>query len=93
MLRPLFLAMDYKPRIGTFFILVGTGLLFLFVVSVMGHEIKVVYLLLSIAALFLGFIFRPKKTITESARFGSIRRMNEHSRKRRQEQMDKKHKR
>ena len=26
MLRPLFLAMDYKPRIGTFFILVGTGL-------------------------------------------------------------------
>jgi hypothetical protein len=84
--------MDHRPRIGTFFVLIGLGLLTLFVITVMGNEINVVYLLLSIPALFLGYIFRQRKPPSESARFGMIRRATERSRQRRQERMDKWHK-
>jgi hypothetical protein len=80
------------PRIGTFFILIGLGLLTLFVISVMGNETNVIYLLLTIAALFLGYIFRRKAQPLESGRFGTIRRASERSRQRREERMNKKQK-
>ena len=84
--------MDHPPRVGTFFALIGLGLLIMFVVTVMGNEINLVYLLLAIAAIFLGYIFRQRKPKSESGRFVSIRRANEISRKRRQEKMEKKNK-
>ena len=81
--------MDMLPRIGTFFILIGLGLLTLFVVSAMGNEINVIYLLSSMAALFLGYFFRRRAQPGESGRFGTIRQASERSRQRREERMNK----
>jgi hypothetical protein len=84
--------MNFLPRIGTFFILVGLGLLTMFVISVMGNETNGIYLLTSLAALFLGFIFRRRTQPHESGRFGSIRRASEYNRRRREERMNRKQK-
>jgi hypothetical protein len=83
---------DYRPRVSIFFILMGLGLLTVFLLSILGREIKIVYLLLAGASLFLGYVIRPKKAPVEPTRFGTIRRMNERSRQRRQAQSDKRHK-
>jgi hypothetical protein len=83
--------MNYRLRIGTFFIFLGLGLLALFVLSVLSNEITLVYLLFSILALFLGLVFRQrKKEPVDNGRFGLIRRANERSRQRRQQGMDRK---
>jgi hypothetical protein len=84
--------MNTIPRIGSFFILIGLGLLTLFVISVWGNETNGMYLLFSLPALFLGFIFRRKAPPTESGRFGSIRRASEYNRRRREERMNRKQK-
>jgi hypothetical protein len=83
--------MELILRIGTFFILVGVGLLLLFIGSVMGNDINVVYLFLSLVSLFAGFMLRRNKPPVENQRFGALRRMNERNRQRRQEK-DKKDK-
>jgi len=83
----------FTPRLGTFFILVGLGFLVLFVLSVIGQDTKTAYLLLSIAALFLGYLFRRRAPKHDSGRFGTIRRIRERSRQRRQERMSRKKKR
>ncbi|MCX6039193.1 MAG: hypothetical protein NTW99_15180 [Chloroflexi bacterium] len=49
---------NFLSRIGTFFILVGCGLLILFIGSVFARELSILYLLLTAAALFLGYVFR-----------------------------------
>jgi len=77
--------MELKLRVGTFFILVGTGLLLLFVGSVMAHEINLLFLPLGFIALFIGFMLGRKRPTVESTRFAYLRKMNEQSRQRRQE--------
>ncbi len=76
---------DLIPRVGTFFILVGTGALALFVLSVMGNQANILYLLLAIATIPTGFILRGRRPRSESNRFSAWRRMNERNRQRRQE--------
>jgi len=80
-------------RIGTFLILVGLALLIVFIGSIMGKDTNGIYLLLSFATIFLGFMLRRNRTIRESGRFGAIRRASEHSRQRREERMNNKHQR
>ncbi len=84
--------MDYRPRVGFFFTLIGLGMFTIFILSILGREIKIVFLLLSVASFFLGYVIRPKKAPVEPTRFGAVRRMNERSRQRRQERADKRHK-
>ena len=80
--------MDLIPRVGTFFLLVGTGALALFVLSIMGHQANVLYLLVAIATIPTGFIFRGKRQAAENDRFSSLRKMKERNRQRRQERHD-----
>jgi len=80
-------------RIGAFFILVGLALLVMFVGSVMSKEINGIYLLLSFAALFVGFLFRRNKPASDSGRFVTIRRAGERHRQRRTERINQKQKR
>jgi len=77
--------MELKLRVGTFFFLVGIGMLLLFVGSVMAHEINLLFLPLGFIALFIGFMLWRKKPTVESTRFAYLRKVNEQSRQRRQE--------
>jgi len=81
--------MEHRPRIGTFFLLVGLVLLILFLGSVMNKDVNVVFLVLSIAALLVAYVFR-RRTPQDSGRFGTIRRVSEHSHQRREERQQKK---
>jgi hypothetical protein len=80
-------------RIGTFFIVIGLVLLVMFVGSIMGKEIHGIYLFLSFAAFVVGFLFRRNRPVSDSGRFGSIRRASERSRLRREERLNQKQKR
>jgi len=73
------------PRLGTFFILVGGGLLILFTSSVFAREFNILYLLLAIAVLFLGFILHRAAPRPEPSRFAGIRKVSQRSRQRREE--------
>jgi uncharacterized membrane protein YccC len=72
-------------RIGTFFIIVGLALLVMFVGSIMSKEIHGIYLLLSFTAFVVGFLFRRNRPVSDSGRFGTIRRLSERSRHHREE--------
>ncbi len=79
-------------RIGTFFILIGLALLVIYVGSIMSKDINGIYLLLSLSAIFVGWLLRRNKPVNESGRFGTIRRATERGRQRREDRMDKKQK-
>ena len=72
-------------RLGTFFILVGCGLLILFTGSVFAREFNLLYLLLAATTLFLGFAFRRAVPPPEPTRFSGIRRLSQRSRQRRED--------
>lgn len=77
-------------RIGTFFILLGCILLILFVSSVIGKGVNGMYLLLGVIAMFLGISLRRRSTAqVPSARFGTIQKIQERNRKRREEKQQK----
>jgi hypothetical protein len=77
-------------RLGTFFILVGFGFLILFVGSVFARELSILYLLLTAAALFLGFLFQRAAPRPDPTRFAGIRKASQRSRQRREEKQIKK---
>ena len=74
-------------RLGTFFILIGLFMIILFVGSIMSKDTNSNYLLISIGALFLGFLFQRNKPTSDSGRFAAIRRASANSRQRREEKM------
>jgi hypothetical protein len=73
------------PRIGTFFILIGCGLFTLFIGSVVTKEINLLYLLLTLASLFLGYLLHRTAPRPEPTRFSSIRKANQRFRQRNEE--------
>ncbi|MGZ6347489.1 MAG: hypothetical protein ACXWNC_07995 [Anaerolineales bacterium] len=73
------------PRLGTFFILMGCGLLFLFIGSIFAGEFSVLYLLFAAAALYLGFMFHRLAPRPEPTRFSTIRKIRQHSRERKED--------
>ena len=73
----------FLPRLGTFFILVGCGLLVLFTGSVFAREFNLLYLLFAAASLLLGFSFRRVLPPPEPTRFSAIRRLSQRSSQRR----------
>lgn len=73
---------DYDPkeilyRIGTFFLLIGLGLLSLFMMSEAGRQPMFSYFCWSMVLLIVGFLFRAqyKKAITPSGRFSIFKRL------------------
>jgi hypothetical protein len=79
-------------RIGSFLILLGLALLVVFIGSFLAKEINGNYLLLSLATLFIGFLFRRNRPVNDSGRFGTIRRARERSRQSREERKNDKQK-
>jgi hypothetical protein len=73
---------DFRPRIGTFFILIGCGFLVLFVGTVFARETNIPYLFFAGAAVFIGYIFRRSAPRPEPSRFAGIRKMRQSSRQR-----------
>ncbi|MFH1908697.1 MAG: hypothetical protein ABIL11_15165 [Chloroflexota bacterium] len=51
---------ELLPRIGNFFILVGAGLMMIFIGSIQGNVPQFGILFFSLIALFLGFILRRR---------------------------------
>jgi predicted membrane channel-forming protein YqfA (hemolysin III family) len=64
-------------RIGTFFILVGIGLLVFFLLSEAARQVTFEYFCWSVVLLIVGFIFRGqfKRSVTPSGRFSLVRRL------------------
>jgi len=76
---------QHRPRIGTFFLLIGFVLLVLFLASGFSQQPEIIFLLLALACLLVGFLFRRKVQRPLSGRFNMIRRALERSRMRREE--------
>lgn len=74
-------------RIGTFFIIVGIGLLIFFLLSEAARQVAFEYFCWSVLLLVLGFLFRGqfKRTVTPSGRFSLVKRLMPKSKKEAQE--------
>jgi hypothetical protein len=70
-------------RIGTFFIIVGLGLLAFFLLSEAARQIAFEYFCWSVILLVIGFVFRGqfKRSVTPSGRFSLVRRLMPKSKK------------
>ena len=70
-------------RIGTFFIIVGIGLLVFFLLSEAARQVAFEYFCWSVLLLVIGFVFRGqfKRTVTPSGRFSLIKRLMPKSKK------------
>ena len=75
------------PRLGTFFILVGCGVLILFIGATFAKEFShlILYLLIAVVAFILGFGLRHSAPRPEPTRFSSIRKARQRSRQRRED--------
>ena len=64
-------------RIGTFFLLVGIGLIAFFMLSEAARQVSFNYLCWGLIVLIVGFIFRGqyKKSVAPSGRFSLVRRL------------------
>lgn len=70
-------------RVGTFFILVGLGLLVFFLLSEAARQVTFEYFCWSVVLLVIGFIFRGqfKRSVTPSGRFSIMKRLTPKSKK------------
>jgi len=64
-------------RVGTFFLLVGIGVLTFFLLSEAAGEPKLNYFCSSISLLVIGFVFRAqyKRAVKPSGRFGILQKL------------------
>jgi hypothetical protein len=79
----------FRPRIGTFFILIGCAFLILFTGTIFAKEANLFYLIFAGAAFFIGSIFRRSTPRPEPSRFSGIRRMRQRSQQRRENKQEK----
>ena len=70
-------------RIGTFFIIMGIGLLAFFLLSEAARQVAFEYFCWSVLMLVIGFVFRGqfKKQVSPSGRFSLVRRLMPKSKK------------
>ena len=70
-------------RIGTFFIIVGIGMLVFFLLSEAASQVVFEYFCWSVILLVIGFVFRGqfKKQVTPSGRFSLVRKLMPKSKK------------
>jgi membrane protein implicated in regulation of membrane protease activity len=69
------MANNLLPRIGTFFMWIGLGLLVLFLASIFSGGLQLQYFFLSAGAFFLGTVLRRRRLRQPSGRFSSINRL------------------
>ena len=64
-------------RIGTFFIILGVGLLAFFLLSEAAQKITFEYFCWSVVLLVIGFVFRGqfKRSVTPSGRFSLVKKL------------------
>lgn len=64
-------------RIGTFFLMIGIGLLLIFLLSEAAGQTTFQFFCVSILLMIVGFLFRAqyKRGVTPSGRFGVIKRL------------------
>jgi hypothetical protein len=64
-------------RVGTFFLMLGIGLVLLFVLSESAEKVNFDYFCWGTILLVIGFIFRAqyKKSFEESNRFGTVKKL------------------
>jgi hypothetical protein len=80
-------------RVGTFLLLVGGGLMVLFIGSEFSQEPDFNYFFLSLAAFFLGIFLRQRgRAPSENQRFQAYRKMQSANRQRREERREKRKK-
>ena len=74
-------------RIGTFFIMVGIGLLAFFLLSEAARQVTFEYFCWGILLLVIGVVFRGqfKRSVPPSGRFGLVKRLMPKSKKEAQE--------
>jgi hypothetical protein len=74
-------------RIGTFFLLLGLGLLAFFLLSEAARQVAFEYFCWSVILLVLGFLFRGqfKRSVTPSGRFSIVKKLMPKSKKEAQE--------
>jgi hypothetical protein len=73
---------DFILRIGTYFLVIGTGLFILFVASDLAQNPDFDYLFWAVLIIVVGiFIRRRKPAPPPSGRFGLLRRMREGKKK------------
>jgi hypothetical protein len=74
-------------RIGTFFLLLGLGLLAFFLLSEAARQVAFEYFCWSVFLLVLGFLFRGqfKRSVTPSGRFGIVKKLIPKAKKEAQE--------
>ena len=81
------------PRVGTFFILIGIGLLILFAASDVapGADVEFDYFFLGVLGVVIGILFRRKAPKPPpSNRFSRLRTMREKSKQRKEDKKKKK---
>jgi hypothetical protein len=68
---------EFIYRVGTYFLLIGMGLLAFFMLSEASKKPDFSYFCWSMILFFLGFVFRSryKKTVTPSGRFSILKRL------------------
>jgi len=76
---------SHRPRIGTFFLLIGLFLLLLFLGSGFSRQPSFLFLFLSLISLLIGFLFRRNAPRPSSGRFDMIRKAIEGRRRRQDE--------
>ena len=66
---------DLRPRVGTFFIVIGIGLIALFIASDMARQVNFCYFGIAVGCLGLGAFLRivSNREKPPSQRFGAIR--------------------
>lgn len=76
---------EFLPRFGTFFLLIGLGLLLFFVSSVSAKAANFNYFYLAAASLFLAWLFRRRAAPPPpSGRFAALNKARENTRQRRE---------
>ena len=77
---------EFVIRIGTFFIVIGVGLLILFIASDLANQPDFDYFFLSMISIGFGWLLRRRKPPPPSAgRFSMFRKAREGAQKRREE--------
>ncbi len=78
-------------RVGTFFYVIGGGILILFIASDLAKQADFDYFFWAVLLIAIGWVFRRKKAPPPSAgRFSYIRSFRENARKRREEKLQRK---
>ena len=80
--------MNIRFRLGSFLYLIGTALIMIFFLSILGKEANLAYLLLALVAVFFGYLFRKKSEPQESGRFSTIKRLTNRNQQNQVENQD-----